>query len=244
MESMKKVVIIGGQTAASIGELLASAGVQVAILDSLEDKADELARADIIIEAVDGDGEMRKEVILRCDEVIPPETILATTASSAITETASLTGRPGKFIGLNFTFNPFQEGCLVQITKGLETAAETLKACTDLLKGAGVTAVEVADQPGLVLDRVMASAINEAAIMQMTKVATVEDIDGVAKSCLNWPAGPFEFADIIGIDRVLSTLELLSHEAGPRFLPCRIFKQMVAAGRLGKKTGRGFYTYS
>lgn len=244
MESMKKVVIIGGQTAAKIGELFASAGVKVAILDSLTDSADELARADIVIEAVDGDGGTRKEVILRCDEVIPPGAILATTASSAITETASLTGRPGKFIGLNFTFNPFQEGCLVQITKGLETAAETLKTCTDLLKGAGVTAIEVADLPGLVLDRVMASAINEAAIMHMTKVATVEDIDSVAKSCLNWPVGPFQFADVIGIDNVLATLEILSREVSPRFLPCRIFKQMVAAGRLGKKAGRGFYTYS
>jgi len=244
MESMNKVVIIGEPLAARIGELFASAGVPVAILDSLEDKADELARADIVIEAVDGDGGMRKEIILRCDEVIPPGAILATTASSAITETAALTGRPGEFIGLNFTFNPSQEGCLVQITKGLETTAETLKTCTDLLKGAGATAIEVTDQPGLVLDRVMASAINEAAIMHMTKVATVEDIDGVAKSCLNWPAGPFEFADIIGIDRVLSTLELLSHEAGPRFLPCRLLRQMVAMGKLGRKTGGGFYTYS
>ena len=241
---MKKVVINGGQPAAKIGELFAGAGVQVAILDSLEDKADELARADIIIEAVDGDGGTRKEVILRCDDAIPPEAILATTASSAITELAVMTRKPSRFVGLHFTFNPFQDGCLVEMVKGLGTSVETVDACRDLIEKAGVTAVEVADLPGLVLDRVMASAINEAAIMQMTKVATVEDIDGVAKSCLNWPAGPFEFADIIGIDRVLSTLELLSHEAGPRFLPCRIFKQMVAAGRLGKKTGRGFYTYS
>ncbi|MFC2122434.1 3-hydroxyacyl-CoA dehydrogenase family protein [Bacteroidota bacterium] len=240
---MKKVVIIGGQTAASIGELFASAGIPVAILDSLEDKAGELVGADIVIEAVGGDGGMSKEVILRCDEVIPPEAILATTASSAITELAVLTQKPSRFVGLHFTFNPFQDGCLVQITKGLETAAETVDACRDLIEKVGATAIEVADQPGLVLDRVMASAINEAAVMHMTKVATVEDIDSVAKSCLNWPVGPFQFADVIGIDNVLATLEVLSREVSPRFLPCRIFKQMVAAGWLGKKAGRGFYTY-
>lgn len=242
MKSINKVVIIGGQPAVSIGELFTSVGVQVAILDSIMDSTDELADANIVIEVVNGDVELRKETICRCDDKAQPEAILATTASSGITEMAALTKSPQKFIGLNFTFNPFQGSCLVQITKGLETSAETVKTCTDLLKGAGVTAIEVADSPCLVLDRVMALAINEAAIMHVTKVATVEDIDRVAKTCLNWPVGPFEFADIIGIDHVLSTLEVLSREVSPRFLPCRLLRQMVAIGRLGRKTGKGFYT--
>ena len=245
MKSINNIVIIGsGQLGVRIQGLLAKAGLSVVPLGLKLDSTGALAGADLLIEAIGGDLVQSGGLMQECAEKIPPESILATTASSGITEMAALTGRPQNFTGLSFTFNPFKEGCLAQITRGLETTAETISACRDLMERAGVTAIEVADSPGLVVDRVMALTINEAAIMLMTKVAAVEDIDGVARSCLNWPAGPFQFADIIGIDNVLDTLEVLSREVGSRFLPSSLLKQMVAAGRLGKKTGRGFYIYS
>jgi len=242
---MKKVVVIGdGELRAKIQQLLAEAGLPVVFLDSKMDSTFELASADMAIEATGGNEELRQAALRQCDERIPQDAILATTASSGITELAALTQRPPRFVGLHFTFNPFQESCLVEIVKGLETSTETVDTCTNLLKKAGATTVQVADSPGLLVDRVMALAINEAAVMHTARVASIEDIDRVARSCLNWPAGPFEFADIIGLDSILATLEVLSREMGPRFLPCRLLKQMVAMGRLGKKTGRGFYTYS
>lgn len=244
MESISKVAVIGdGELRAKIQQLLVKAGLPVVLLDSKMDSTHELASADMAIESTGEEVELRKETIRLCDEKMPPDAILATTASSGITELAALTQKPARFVGLHFTFNPFQESCLVEIVKGLETSTETIEACANLFKSVGATTIEVADSPGLVVDRVMASAINEAAIMHTTKVASIEDIDRVAKSCLNWPAGPFEFADIIGLDRVLATLEVLSHEISPRFLPCRLLKQMVATGRLGQKTGQGFYIY-
>ena len=244
MKSVNKVVVIGdGDLGIRIGDLFNKAGLPV-FIDSKVSNTDELADADMVIEATSGEADLRRETLRRCDEKIQQDAILATTASSGITELAVLTQKPSRFTGLHFTFNPFQDGCLVEIVKGLDTSVETVAACADLLTSVGVKTVATADSPGLLLDRVMALAINEAAIMHTTGVASIEYIDRVAKSCLNWPAGPFEFADIIGIDRVLSTLELLSHEVGPRFLPCRLLRQMVAMGKLGRKTGKGFYTYS
>lgn len=245
MQSINKVVIIGTeQSGAKIRRLFSKAGLEVVTLDLKMDNADELANTDMAMEAILGEVALRKEILHRCDELIPPEAILATTASSGITEMAASTTRPPRFVGLNFTFNPFQESCLVQIVRGLETSDETIETCAKLLERSEATAIKVADSPGLVLDRVIALTINEAVTMHVTKVATIEDIDRVTKSCLNWPLGPFELADTIGIDKVLATLETLSREMGPQFLPCRLLKQMVAMGRLGKETGRGFYTYS
>jgi 3-hydroxyacyl-CoA dehydrogenase len=176
-------------------------------------------------------------------EKAPPKAILATTASSGITEIAAATKRPQKFIGLNFTFNPFGDKCLVQITKGFETSGETVESCRSLVEEVGAMAIELEDSPGLILDRVIAAVINEAATMYMSKIASVEDIDKIAKLCLNWPMGPFEFADTLGIDNVVATLEVLSQQSGQQYLPCRVLRHMVAAGQLGKKTEKGFYTY-
>ena len=245
MQNVKKVVVISNESPGEkIGQLFSKAGAHIVNLDLKMANADELANTDMAIEAISGEAELRKETLRKCDEKLPPEAILATTASSGITQMAATTKRPPRFVGLNFTFNPFQESCLVQIVKGLETSDDIIETCINLLERSGATAIRVADSPGLVLDRVMALTINEAVTMYVTKVATMEDIDSVAKTCLNWALGPFEFADTIGIDKILATLETLSLEMGPQFLPCRLLKQMVAMGRLGKKTGRGFYIYS
>lgn len=243
MEEINRVVILGGEEA-GIRDLFSQAGLTIIMLDLTMDYAKELADADLLLEALPGDIESRKGALRELDEKAPPRIILATTASSQITEMAAATKRPQKFIGLNFTANPFEKKYLVQITRGLETSEETVQACKSLVERIGASGVELEDSPGLILDRVIATVINEAATMYMTKLAPVEDIDNMTKLCLNWPMGPFEFADNIGIDNVVATLEILSQQLGQQYLPCRLLRHMVAAGQLGKKTGRGFYTYS
>jgi 3-hydroxybutyryl-CoA dehydrogenase len=243
MHSINNVVIITAEeSGARIQQLFSRADLQVTTINSKTSDADELAAADIAIEAIGEEG-LRKKILHRCDERLRPEAILSTTVVSGMTELSAFTKRPQRFVGLHFTFNPFQDSCLVQIVKSLETSDETLEICTNLMEKTGATTIQVVDSPGLVLDRTMALTINEAATMYVTKVATIEDIDRIAKSCLNWPLGPFEFADVIGVDNVLATLETLAQEIGPQFLPCRLLKQMVATGRRGKATGRGFYIY-
>lgn len=242
MEGIDRLVIIGAdEIGAKIERLFLKAGLKVSL--KKEDCLQELADADVFLEALSGDVEPRKEVLRKCDESASPNAILATTASWGITEIAMASRRPERVVGVNFTFNPSQEGCLVQIVKGLETSEKSLQTCRRLAEETGAVVVVVEDSPGLILDRVMAAMINEAATMHVTKAAMIDDIDRVTKSCLNWPMGPFEFADTIGIDKVLATLEILSQQEGPQFLPSRLLRQMVAAGQLGKKTGKGFYTY-
>ncbi len=241
MKEINNVGIIGtGDTATKLEKLLSKAGIKVILEKGWTEK---LSGADLIIEALPGDIEPRKEALSKCDKEAPPGTVLATTASWGITEIAGVTKRVDRVIGLNFTFNPVEEKCLVQVVKTPATSAETVQTCKSLVAKTGAKAVEVEDSPGLILDRVMAAVINEAATMFASKVATIEDIDKAAKLCLNWRMGPFEFADTIGIDNVVATLETLSQRKGPQYIPSRILKQMVALGKLGKKTGKGFYQY-
>jgi len=242
MKGTNKVVIIGAEEEGAKIEKLFS-GVDLDVVLRKEISLEELAEADMVLETFPGDVERRKKVLCQCDEKAPLKAILTTTASWGITEIAAATRRPERVIGLNFTFNPSQEGCLVQIVRGMETSEDNLETCRSLVEKTGATAVVVEDSPGLMLDRVMAAVINEAATMYAEKEASVDDIDKITKACLNWPMGPFEFADAIGIDNVLAVLEGLSQQEGPRFLPCRLLRQMVATGRLGGKTGKGFYTY-
>lgn len=244
MENINKAVILSsGEGGVKIQEALSKAGLKVVVLDSKKDYGKELGDADLVVEALSGGAESTKEVLCACDEKAQAKAILATTTSSGITEVAAATKRPQNVIGMNFVFNPFDEKCVVQITKGFETSEEAVQACKNLVEQAGAMAIVLRDSPGLVLDRVIASVINEAVIVVATGTASVEDVDNITKLCLNWPLGPFEFADTIGIDNVVATLEVLSQQFGQRFLPCPLLKQMVAAGQLGKKTGKGFYTY-
>lgn len=245
MKDINKVVIIGAAAVAGkIGKLFSKAGGKVVLAEGIDYK--EVADADMVLECIPGDHEVKKQTLRQCEKQAPPGAILATVASWGVTEIAAATERSEKVVGLNFVFNPFQESCLVQIVKGLGTSEETAEACRSLVEKAGAEAIVIVvkDSPGLVLDRVIAAVVNEAAIMYATEVASIEDIDRITKLCLNWPMGPFEFADTIGLDNVLATLEVLAQQEGTRFLPCRLLREMVAMQRLGKKTGRGFYTYS
>ena len=244
MEEINNIVILGGgEGTENIRSLFSRAGLKATVLDSTGDYTKELADADLVLEDLSGDIEAKRRILRDCDKEARPKTILATTASSGITELASVTKRAPKFVGLNFSFNPFEDKCLVQVTKAWQSSQETIQSCQALAGKVGAVAVELEDSPGLVLGRVLASVINEAAIMKMSKVASTEDIDRITRLCLNWPMGPFEFADAMGIDSVVATLETLSQQLGQQYLPCRLLRQMVAAGQLGKKTGQGFYTY-
>jgi 3-hydroxybutyryl-CoA dehydrogenase len=235
---ISNIVIAGeGDLANRIKERLSKSGLKATISKS------DFAKAEIVIEALSADVAAKRLLLSMADKHTTESTVLATTSSFNISELAATTKDPRKFVGLNFIFNPLQDALVVQIVKCVETSEQTIDICKKLAEKIGGTAIVVEDSPGLVLDRIMAMVINEAAIMYAAKLATIEDIDRVTKLCLNWPMGPFEFADTIGIDNVIATLDSLS-KGGYQFTPCRYLKGMVAMGRLGKKSGKGFYTYN
>ncbi len=237
-------IICDGESKTWFQKLLSTVDFKVGTCDLSGDYAKEASEADLVLEAVAEDIALKEEIFRVCDARCRKETILATTTTNPwITHIATATKRPEKIIGLNFTQNPFEDKYLVQIVKGLQTSEATVQTVKEFLDKLGITAVRLDENPGFILDRVIASIVNEAAVMYMERLATIEDIDKMMKSCVNWPMGPFEFADNIGIDRVVGILESLSQQLGPRYQPCFQLKKMVDAGWLGKKAGKGFYTY-
>lgn len=240
---INKVTMLGDEgIGTKLKTLFSKAGIKVFLSDLKDDYSKELVDSDMILDTILGDPQRQRLFFRKCHEKAPPGTIFATT-SPAVTLIASGAGRPDRFIGLNFTANPFDEKWLVEIAKGLETSLESVISIKDFAKKIGIAAVELQDGASFILDRVIAQVVNEASYMFSANLATTEDIDGLMKNCANWPAGPFEFADTVGLDKVVSTLETLSQHIGPQYIPCPLLKKMVAAGRLGKKSGRGFYNY-
>ena len=235
-----KITIVGLDK--RIQDALSKGGVEISAATD-KDYSGKLADADMILENLAGDTEARRKFFRDCDVKAPPEAIFATTAEWGITEIAAATRRPGKFVGLNFSPMARGESYLIQITNGLETSADTVQACKTFVNKIGAISVQLKETSGLILNRVLASTINQAAIMYDTGLATKEVIDRAMKLCASWPAGPFELADTIGIDKIVSTLEILSQQVGPQYIPNMLLRKMVAAGHLGKKTGKGFYTY-
>ena len=242
---IQAINIIGeGELAAKLKELVAKVDFKVIISDLSQDYAKQAADADLVLEVAPEDMAAKKKVFKSCDAKCGKEAILATaTANPWVTQLAKATKRPEKVIGLNFTKNPFEEKYLVQIVRGLQTSDETIQAVKEFLGKVGVTAVKLEENPGFILDRVIDSIINEAAVMYSSKLATKEDIDSMMKVCVNWPMGPFEFGDTIGVDKVVEVLESMTQQLGLRYQPCFLLRKMVDAGWLGKKTGRGFYVY-
>jgi len=201
--------------------------------------------ADLVIEAVPEKAELKYSVLEAVDEAAGPNAILATNTSSiSITEIAARTGRPERVIGMHF-MNPVPVMQLVEVIRGLATSDETNAAVLRLAEQLGKTPVEVNDYPGFVSNRVLMPMINEAVFALMEGVAEREAIDTVMKLGMNHPLGPLELADLIGLDTCLSILEVLHRELGDdRYRPCPLLRKYVAAGWLGRKSGRGFFEHA
>lgn len=202
------------------------------------------ANADIVIEAAVENMEIKQSIFQQLDEITKPTAILATNTSSLpITEIAAVTNRPEYVIGMHF-MNPVPVMKLVEIIRGLATSDETYQAVANMTAKLDKTGVEVNDFPGFISNRILMPMINEAIYTLYEGVATVEAIDDVMKLGMNHPMGPLTLADFIGLDTCLSIMEILHEGFGDsKYRPCPLLRKYVAAGWLGKKSGRGFYVY-
>ena len=199
--------------------------------------------ADLVIEAVPERIELKIDVFHRLDASAPAHAILASNTSSlSITEMAAATNRPRQVVGMHF-FNPVHRMRLLELVRALETSDETLAACEAVGVRMGKECVTVRESPGFVTSRINAMIGNEAFYMLQEGVASAADIDKALKLGLNHPMGPFELVDLVGLDTRLSILRFLHRTLGEKFRPCPLMEQYVAAGRLGRKVGRGVYDY-
>jgi 3-hydroxybutyryl-CoA dehydrogenase len=205
---------------------------------------DDLAPADLLVEAVVEDADVKQDVFRRADAVLPAEAVLASNTSSIpIASLAGVTGRPERVIGMHF-FNPVPVMALVEVVRTPATSDETAAEIVELAQELGKTPAEVNDFPGFVSNRILMPLLNEAAYALADGVAEAEAIDTIAKLGFNHPMGPLALADLIGLDTCVAIMEVLHEGLGdPKYAPCPLLRQYVAAGRLGRKTGRGFYEY-
>jgi 3-hydroxybutyryl-CoA dehydrogenase len=203
-----------------------------------------IAAADFVVEAVPEKLEIKRAVLTEADKILRPEVILASNTSSiSMTALAALTSRPDRFVGMHF-MNPVPVMALVEVIRALQTSDSAFNLTMELAKELGKTPVAVNDAPGFVSNRVLMPLINEAAYCVMEGVATPEAVDAVMKLGMNHPMGPLELADFIGLDVCVDILHVLHDGLGdPKYRACPLLKKYVAAGWLGRKSARGFYSY-
>jgi 3-hydroxybutyryl-CoA dehydrogenase len=229
---VKKGTLTGEQRAAAVARIRTASS-----LDAVRD-------AELVVEAATEQPDVKFNIFRELDRVAPPGAILASNTSSiSITTIAAQTGRPARVIGMHF-MNPVPVMPLVEVIRGLGTGEETVKKVLELVQALDKTPVEVNDAPGFVSNRVLMPMINEAVFCVMEGVATPEAVDAVMKLGMNHPLGPLALADLIGLDVCLAILEVLHRDLGDdKYRPAPLLRKMVAAGRLGRKSGRGFHVY-
>jgi 3-hydroxybutyryl-CoA dehydrogenase len=247
-----KALAEGGkdQIAIALGKLVDKGKMSAAERDVLlgrvqpADGIEGLSGADVAVEAATENVEIKLSIFREADRALPPGAILASNTSSiSITKLGAVTSRPERVIGMHF-MNPVPVMKLVEIVRGLETTDETWAVVRDLSLKLGKTVITSKDVPGFLVNRILLPLLNEACFALEQGVGTAEDIDTGAKLGLNHPMGPLELADLIGLDTVLAIAEVLHRELGDsKYRPSTLLRNMVAAGRLGRKAGRGFYDY-
>ncbi len=228
----------------SLAKLAAKGGADPEDVLGRVSAVDDLVSADLMVEAVVEDTAVKTEIFRRADGVLPAEAILASNTSSIpISTLADATGRPDRVIGMHF-FNPVPVMSLVEVVRGAATSDQTAAAVVELARDLGKTPAEANDFPGFVSNRILMPFVNEAVRALADGVAEPEAIDTIARLGFNHPIGPLALADLIGLDTCVAIMEVLHAGLGDeRYAPAPLLREHVAAGRLGRKSGEGFYTY-
>jgi 3-hydroxybutyryl-CoA dehydrogenase len=204
----------------------------------------QLSAADLVIEAATEKLDVKRQILRQADGLLRPESILATNTSSiSITELAASTAHPERFVGMHF-FNPVPVMPLVEVIRGLLTSEATRERAAQFIGMIGKTAINARNSPGFAVNRILCPMINEAIFALQEGVASAEDIDAGMKLGCNHPIGPLALADLVGLDTLLSVMEVFQRDYGdPKYRPAPLLRELVAAGRLGRKSGQGFFSY-